>query len=117
MMAGWRGVLLSQQGEIRAGAVVVTTGTFLGGVLFSGLEQRPGGRAGTPPSNALALRLRALGLVTGRLKTGTPPRLDGRTIDWSRVGHQPGDDHPAFFSWRTHTHHAPQVACGDHRDQ
>ena len=65
-----------------------------------------------PASHALRERLRALGIVTGRLKTGTPPRLDGRTIDWSSLEEQPGDEDPAFFSWETTAIQAPQVACG-----
>ena len=73
-------------------AVVLTVGTFLGGRIHVGLEQYPGGRAGDPPSNRLAARLRELPLRVARLKTGTPPRIDGRTLDWSVMTAQPGDD-------------------------
>ena len=82
----------------RASAVVLTTGTFLGGRIHVGLSSRQGGRAGDPPSNALAEKLRALPFRVGRLKTGTPPRLDGRTIDYARLEVQPGDDPPPAFS-------------------
>ena len=100
-----------------ARAVVLTTGTFLGGRIHVGLRQHPGGRAGDAPSLTLAERLRELALPVGRLKTGTPPRIDGRSIDYSRLREQPGDvprpvfsflgrreDHPAQIScWITHT--------------
>jgi tRNA uridine 5-carboxymethylaminomethyl modification enzyme len=75
----------------RATAVVLTTGTFLGGKIHIGHEQHPGGRAGDAPANALADRLRALPFRVGRLKTGTPPRIDGRTVDYSQLDYQPGD--------------------------
>ena len=82
----------------RAPAVVLTTGTFLGGRIHVGLGSYEGGRAGDAPANALAEKLRALPFRVGRLKTGTPPRLDGRTIDYSRLEVQPGDDPPPVFS-------------------
>ena len=106
------GVRLRDRGVLRAGAVIVTTGTFLGGVIHRGGERVAGGRAGARASDALAARLRAMGIVTGRLKTGTPPRLDGRTIDWDRVDRQPTDADPAFLAFATTAVQAPQVACG-----
>jgi len=98
-------------GPIRAAAVVLTTGTFLGGVMHIGERQLVGGRVGEAGATALARRLRALGLPMGRLKTGTPPRLDGRTIDWSGLERQPGDSIPAFFSALTVTTATPQLDC------
>lgn len=95
----------------RAKAVVLTTGTFLGGVMHIGERQVAGGRMGEAGASALAVRLRALGLPMGRLKTGTPPRLDARTIDWSRLEPQAGDAEPAFFSSLTHGTTTPQVEC------
>ena len=83
----------------RSSTVVLTTGTFLGGRIHVGLGNYPGGRAGDPPATVLAQRLRALPFRVGRLKTGTPPRLDGRTIDWTRLDVQPGDDPPPAFSF------------------
>ena len=85
--------------DFRAGAVVLTTGTFLGGVIHMGHTRATGGRAGDAPANALAERLRALPLNIARLKTGTPPRLDGRSIDFSRLVEQPGDDPRPVFSF------------------
>ncbi len=105
------GVTLGDGRVLSAAAVVVTTGTFLGGRLFTGLETRPGGRVGEAPSISLSRSLADLGLRMARLKTGTPPRLDGRTIDWSSVEWQPGDDAPAFLSEMTTRVAAPQVAC------
>jgi tRNA uridine 5-carboxymethylaminomethyl modification enzyme len=98
-------------GELRAGAVVLTTGTFLGGVLHIGDERRTGGRVGEGAASTLAQRLRALDLPMGRLKTGTPPRLDGRTIDWSGLDRQPGDAEPVCFSSLSERPPLPQVAC------
>ncbi|HEY7905387.1 MAG TPA: FAD-dependent oxidoreductase, partial [Wenzhouxiangella sp.] len=83
----------------RAGAVVLTTGTFLGGRIHMGETQLAGGRAGDAPSNALAQRLRELPFNVGRLKTGTPPRIDGRTIDFSKLQEQPGDQPMPVFSF------------------
>ncbi len=103
--------VLTAVGAARAGAVVLTTGTFLGGVMHIGERQFAGGRVGEAGASALALRLRALGLPMGRLKTGTPPRLDARTIDWSGLEAQPGDAQPAFFSALTKTIKTPQVDC------
>jgi tRNA uridine 5-carboxymethylaminomethyl modification enzyme len=85
--------------EFRAGAVVLTTGTFLGGRIHIGLENHPGGRAGDAPSNALAERLRALPFRVERLKTGTPPRIDGRSVDYSELETQPGDEPAPVMSF------------------
>lgn len=95
----------------RAGAVVLTTGTFLGGVMHIGETQSAGGRVGEAGASALALRLRALGLPMGRLKTGTPPRLDARAIDWSNLEPQPGDTEPAYFSALTRATTTQQIDC------
>lgn len=96
----------------RAGAVVLTTGTFLGGVIHVGEQKSVGGRAGDAPANALAERLRALPLRIGRLKTGTPPRLDGSSIDFSRLAEQPGDDpRPVFSFLGTTADHPAQRSC------
>ena len=98
--------------EFRAPAVVLTTGTFLGGRIHVGLTNYQGGRAGDPPSNALAARLRALPFRVGRLKTGTPPRLDGRTIDFSALAEQPGDAPTPVFSFvGSRDEHPRQVPC------
>ena len=107
-----RGVVTQMGVAIRACAVVLTTGTFLGGRIHVGLDNYQGGRAGDPPSNALAARLRDLGLRVGRLKTGTPPRIDGRTIDYSVMGVQPGDEPlPVFSFMGAASEHPRQVAC------
>jgi tRNA uridine 5-carboxymethylaminomethyl modification enzyme len=98
--------------EFRAPAVVLTTGTFLGGRIHVGLTNYQGGRAGDPPSNALAERLRALPFRVARLKTGTPPRLDGRTIDFTALAAQPGDTPTPVFSFvGSRDEHPRQVAC------
>lgn len=107
-----QGVVLGDGADIRAGAVILTSGTFLRGVIHIGDESRPGGRMGNRPSVKLAERIDALGLPLGRLKTGTPPRLDGRSIDWSKLERQHGDEDPVFFSFRTERTAAPQVTCG-----
>ena len=96
-----RGVLTQMGLRFRAGAVVLTTGTFLGGRIHIGLEEQPGGRAGDAPSNALADRLRALPLRVGRLKTGTPPRIDGRSVDFAVMAPQPGDDPATYLGDRS----------------
>src|SRR5580692_273556 len=93
------GVVTASGIAFRAAAVVLTVGTFLGGRIHVGLENQPGGRAGDAPSNRLAARLRELPLSVGRLKTGTPPRLDGRTLDWSVMARQPGDEPAPVFSY------------------
>jgi tRNA uridine 5-carboxymethylaminomethyl modification enzyme len=96
----------------RARAVVLTTGTFLKGVIHRGAERTPAGRAGDRPAIGLADRLYAQGLAMGRLKTGTPPRLDGRTIDWSGLTMQKGDTPPTPFSFLSGPILTPQVECG-----
>ena len=95
----------------RAPAVVLTTGTFLGGRIHVGLGSYQGGRAGDPPANALAEKLRALPFRVGRLKTGTPPRLDGRTIDYRRLAVQPGDEPPPAFSFSPPPEPRPRRVC------
>ena len=98
--------------DFHARSVVLTTGTFLGGVIHMGEVNRQGGRAGDPPANALAKRLRELPFNVERLKTGTPPRLDGRTIDFSRLDEQPGDDPRPVFSFLGSTdQHPAQRSC------
>ncbi len=98
--------------RFRARAVVLTVGTFLGGRIHVGLDNYAGGRAGDPPSNKLAERLRALPFRTGRLKTGTPPRIDGRTIDYSRLARQDSDHpRPVFSYLGRESDHPPQLAC------
>ena len=98
--------------RLEARAVVLATGTFLGGVIHVGLERRPGGRAGDAPANRLAARLRELAPRVGRLKTGTPPRIDGRTVDFSRLEPQPGDEPVPVFSFLGDAReHPPQVHC------
>ncbi len=93
-------------------AVILTTGTFLRGVIHIGDISRPGGRFGEAPSVKMADRLDGFGLPKGRLKTGTPPRLDGRTINWDSLESQPGDVEPAMFSFLSNGVTAPQIACG-----
>ncbi|HTV81601.1 MAG TPA: tRNA uridine-5-carboxymethylaminomethyl(34) synthesis enzyme MnmG [Acidobacteriaceae bacterium] len=105
------GVKLRDGRTILAGATVITTGTFLNGLIHCGEEHYPAGRSGEPPSVLLGEALRRLGLRGCRLKTGTPPRLDGRTIDWSRFAEQPGDADPTPFSFRTRTIPQRQVSC------
>jgi tRNA uridine 5-carboxymethylaminomethyl modification enzyme len=106
------GVILADGSEIRARSVVLTTGTFLRGVIHIGDVSRPGGRMGDKPSVKLAERIDSYDLPLGRLKTGTPPRLDGRTIDWSDLEMQPGDDDPVLFSFMSTGVSAPQISCG-----
>lgn len=105
------GVLTDVAGEIKAKAVVLTTGTFLNGVLHIGEEQRSGGRMGENAATDLAERLYSLGLPMGRLKTGTPPRLDGRTIVWDHLEMQPGDEDPVLLSFISDGPAARQVPC------
>ena len=105
------GVVLGDQ-RLAARAVVLTTGTFLRGVIHLGHEQRPAGRWSDAAATRLADRLAALALPLGRLKTGTPPRLAGNTIDWDRLERQPGDDRPTLFSFLAGGIAAPQVECG-----
>ncbi|WP_425084063.1 tRNA uridine-5-carboxymethylaminomethyl(34) synthesis enzyme MnmG [Ruegeria profundi] len=106
------GVRLGDGSEISAKSVILTSGTFLRGVIHIGDVSRPGGRMGDRPSVRLAERLDAYDLPTGRLKTGTPPRLDGRTIDWSGLERQDGDDEPTLFSFLSTSVVAPQISCG-----
>jgi tRNA uridine 5-carboxymethylaminomethyl modification enzyme len=96
---------------IGASAVIITTGTFLNGLIHCGEQTYPAGRSGEPPSQLLGESLKLLGLRGCRLKTGTPPRLDGRTINWSRFQQQPGDPDPTPFSFRTKKITRPQVPC------
>lgn len=107
-----RGCKLSDGSDITCGAVVLTTGTFLRGVIHLGQRQIPAGRHGDGPAVRLAERMAEIGVGFGRLKTGTPPRLDGRTIDWARVESQPGDMEPAFLSFLSDGVACRQVACG-----
>ncbi|MFQ5718137.1 MAG: tRNA uridine-5-carboxymethylaminomethyl(34) synthesis enzyme MnmG [Acidobacteriota bacterium] len=105
------GVILADGRHLSARAVVLTTGTFLRGRIHIGSVQVDAGRHGEAPTVALAGRLEAMGLRMGRLKTGTPPRLDGKTIDWSAFREQPGDDEPIFFHAHTTAPRLPQQAC------
>ncbi|MFP5229704.1 MAG: tRNA uridine-5-carboxymethylaminomethyl(34) synthesis enzyme MnmG [Acidobacteriota bacterium] len=105
------GVKLRDGRVIHAGAIVITTGTFLNGLIHCGEENYPAGRSGEPPSVLLGEALKKLGLRGCRLKTGTPPRLDGRTIDWTQFAEQPGDADPTPFSFRTRTLAQRQVCC------
>ncbi len=107
-----RGIVTEAGAIIRGGAVVLTTGTFLDGLIHLGSEKTPAGRIGESPSKALAARLRALDLPVGRLKTGTPPRLDGRTIAWNLLEMQPADNPPIPFSTLTSQINVPQIECG-----
>jgi tRNA uridine 5-carboxymethylaminomethyl modification enzyme len=108
-----RGIKLRDGRTVGAAAVIVTTGTFLNGLIHCGEQQYPAGRSGEPAAVLLGEALKQLGLRGCRLKTGTPPRLDGRTIDWSRFQLQPGDVDPTPFSFRTRrvAHHDSQVPC------
>jgi tRNA uridine 5-carboxymethylaminomethyl modification enzyme len=107
------GVLLRDGRRVSAQAVIITTGTFLNGLIHCGEQQYPAGRSGEPHAVLLGEALKKLGLRGCRLKTGTPPRLDGRTIDWSKFEVQPGDADPTPFSFRTRrvAHHDKQVPC------
>ncbi len=105
------GVLTADGHRLTAGAVVLTTGTFLRGLIHIGERKIPAGRIGEAPALGLSTRLYGLGLRMGRLKTGTPPRLDGRTIDWGGLEVQRGDDPPQPFSFLTETITTPQVVC------
>ena len=105
------GLKLRDGRNLLAGATIITTGTFLNGLIHCGEERYPAGRSGEPASVLLGEALRALGLRTCRLKTGTPPRLDGRTIRWDAFEEQPGDADPTPFSFRTTTLPQRQVSC------
>jgi tRNA uridine 5-carboxymethylaminomethyl modification enzyme len=106
------GIKFADGREISAGAVVLTTGTFLRGLIHIGEKKIPAGRVGEAPAMGLSRTLENIGFVLGRLKTGTPPRLDGRTIDWSALEMQPGDDPPEPFSVLTTRIENPQIECG-----
>lgn len=123
LMAGTAERLLTEAGRVvgvetgegvtlRAAAVVLTTGTFLNGVIHKGDERIPAGRHGEAPSTGLAADLYGIGLQMGRLKTGTPARLDGRTIAWDQLEMQSADDEPVPFSFLTDRIDVPQIACG-----
>ena len=105
------GLKLRDGRNLLAGATIITTGTFLNGLIHCGEERYPAGRSGEPASVLLGEALRALGLRTCRLKTGTPPRLDGRTIRWDVFEEQPGDADPTPFSFRTKRIIQPQISC------
>lgn len=106
------GVVTGEGTEVRAAAVVLTTGTFLNGVIHKGDQRIPAGRHGEAPSTGLATDLYGAGLQMGRLKTGTPARLDGRTIGWDRLEMQEGDAEPVPFSFLTDRIDVPQISCG-----
>src|ERR1700690_2177537 len=105
------GLKLRDGRNLLAGATIITTGTFLNGLIHCGEERYPAGRSGEPASVLLGEALRRLGLRTCRLKTGTPPRLDGRTIRWEAFEEQPGDAEPTPFSFRTKKIVQPQISC------
>ena len=107
-----QGVELADGSRIVSRAVILTSGTFLRGVIYIGDQQKPGGRMGDKPSVRLAERIDDFDLPLGRLKTGTPPRLDGRTIRWDDLEQQPGDDNPVLFSFLSKSVSAPQISCG-----
>jgi tRNA uridine 5-carboxymethylaminomethyl modification enzyme len=106
-----RGIRLRDGRTVEAEAVIITTGTFLNGLIHCGDEKYPAGRSGEPPSVMLGEALRKLGFEVGRLKTGTPPRLDARTIDFSQFQEQAGDPVPTPFSFRTRAITQPQAVC------
>ncbi len=106
------GIRLADGRQLSAGAVVVTTGTFLRGLIHLGEKNWPAGRVGEAPALGLSSSFERIGFTLGRLKTGTPPRLDGTTIDWSAVEMQPGDDPPEPFSAMTDRITTPQIQCG-----
>ena len=114
LMDGQRvaGVVLADGSEISAHEVILTTGTFLRGLIHIGDVSYSGGRMGDKPSIKLAERMDAFALPKGRLKTGTPPRLDGRTINWDALEMQPGDEDPAMFSFMSTSPEARQISCG-----
>jgi tRNA uridine 5-carboxymethylaminomethyl modification enzyme len=109
--SGITGVELEGGRRVSCRSLVVTTGTFLNGLVHIGPEQRPAGRAGEPPSRELAESLKGFGFRWGRLKTGTPPRLDRRSIDFSRFQEERGDARPVPFSFQTSSIERPQIAC------
>ncbi|TDI56953.1 MAG: tRNA uridine-5-carboxymethylaminomethyl(34) synthesis enzyme MnmG, partial [Alphaproteobacteria bacterium] len=105
------GLVLADGRQMQAGAIVITTGTFLRGLIHIGEETRPAGRAGEAPSVGLSATFDRLGFALSRLKTGTPPRLDGRTIDWQNLQRQPGDSPPKPFSALTDAITTRQIDC------
>lgn len=106
------GIKLSDDSELTSTSVILTTGTFLRGIIHIGDVSKPGGRMGERPAVKMAERLDSFGLPLGRLKTGTPPRLDGRTIDWSILEMQAGDEVPSLFSFMNAKPKARQISCG-----
>ncbi|GGA18756.1 tRNA uridine-5-carboxymethylaminomethyl(34) synthesis enzyme MnmG [Neptunicoccus cionae] len=106
------GIVLADGSEVKSAAVVLTTGTFLRGVIHIGDVSKPGGRMGDKPALDLASRMDSFDLPLGRLKTGTPPRLDGRTINWDGLELQAADDVPSLFSFLSTKAMSPQVSCG-----
>ena len=114
LVDGYRvcGAMLADGVELSAHSVVITSGTFLNGRIHIGTDNRSGGRVGDKASNLLADRIKDIGLHIGRLKTGTPPRIDGRTIAWDKVEKQPGDEEPVMFSFLNSAPVVPQVSCG-----
>jgi len=106
------GIRLGDGRQLSAGAVVITTGTFLRGLIHLGEKNWPAGRVGEAPAMGLSASFERVGFVLGRLKTGTPPRLDGTTIDWSAIEMQPGDEPPEPFSVMTDRITTPQIQCG-----
>jgi tRNA uridine 5-carboxymethylaminomethyl modification enzyme len=109
--SGVRGLALEDDQALRCRSLIITTGTFLNGLTHVGREQRPAGRVGEPPSHALAESLKSFGFRWGRLKTGTPPRLDRASIDFSRFVEQRGDEPPVPFSFLTSRVDRPQIVC------
>ncbi|MFY9288255.1 MAG: tRNA uridine-5-carboxymethylaminomethyl(34) synthesis enzyme MnmG, partial [Alphaproteobacteria bacterium] len=107
-----QGIISAEGEEIRAKSVVLTTGTFLQGLIHIGEEKIPAGRINEKPAIGLSKTLKRLGFPLGRLKTGTPARLDSRTIDWSSLEMQPGDEPPTPFSMMTKSITTPQISCG-----
>ena len=105
------GVELQDTRRLQANAVIVATGTFLNGLIHTGRRTYTAGRAGEPASIELAESLKRLGFPVGRLKTGTPPRLDGRTVDWDAFTPQPADERPIPFSFSTEYIEQPQITC------
>jgi tRNA uridine 5-carboxymethylaminomethyl modification enzyme len=107
-----RGVHLANGDTLTCGAAILTAGTFLNGEIHIGHSRTPAGRMGDPPSVRLASQIAEVGIKGGRLKTGTPPRLDSRTINWSNIGLQHGDEDPSMFSFLNEKPQAKQIACG-----
>ncbi len=106
-----KGVICSNGGVFHSSKVILTTGTFLGGLIHIGDKKIPAGRVGEAPSNGLSETLKKYQFRLGRLKTGTPPRLDGNTVDWSQCERQDGDEDPVAFSWLTKSIKNPQLSC------